>query len=506
MENNLDNIFILNPYYSLRNDFKRILLCKSPSFKVPLDIAEDDIFVFIHPAHAIAFSFFDGKRTLKECLDLISEVFNSSFEDSINFIKPFIENSKRVGIEFDEVYFEFPKNILINNANNKFLTRNHLDYKELILNQELDFYTNRLYEGPSTIRLLVNTVCATDCIYCYVDRRIKDNCKIPIERLIELIHEAKKMKVVDFDIAGTEIFMYKQWDILIKELVSNGYYPYLSTKLPISEEAVLKLKNIGIKDLQLSIDTLDEQESVIINKIKKDGYITQIFNTLSYLEKNEINVAINVVLTKFNSTKEGIIELLQKINNYNNIERVTFNPAERSLGCSGNEFDEFKNLADELNELRTFIYAQEEKLNYEIAFADYLDKSEFIADFDDKLKKHDSRSMCSANVSQICILNDGQVTICEELYWNENFLIGNVINNSIEEIWKSDRALKLANLSRLDFSDNSNCKTCRNFETCRLTKGVCWSNVLMAYGDENWDFPSPNCPYSPQLINSIHHD
>ena len=145
-------------------------------------------------------------------------------------------------------------------------------------------------------------------------------------------------------------------------------------------------------------------------------------------------------------------------------------------------------------------------INYEIAFADYLDKSEFIADFDDKLKKHDSRSMCSANVSQICILNDGQVTICEELYWNENFLIGNVINNSIEEIWKSDRALKLANLSRLDFSDNSNCKTCRNFETCRLTKGVCWSNVLMAYGDENWDFPSPNCPYSPQLINSIHHD
>lgn len=506
MINNLENIYILNPYYSLRNDYKRILLCKSPSFKVPLDIAEDDIFVFIHPAHAIAFSFFDGKKTLKECLDLISETFNSSFEDSINFIKPFIENSKRVGIEFDEVYFEFPKNILIDNTNNKFSVRNHLEYKELILNQELDFYTNRLYEGPSTIRLLVNTVCATDCIYCYVDRRIKDNCKIPIERLIELIHEAKKMKVVDFDIAGTEIFMYKEWDILIKELVDNGYYPYLSTKLPISEEAVLKLKNIGIKDLQLSIDTLDEEESIIINKIKKDGYITQIFNTLSYLEKHEINVAINVVLTKFNSTKDGIIKLLQKINNYNNIERVTFNPAERSLGCSGNEFDEFKNLADELNELRTFIYTQEEKLNYEIAFADYLDKSEFIADFDDKLKKHDSRSMCSANVSQICILNDGQVTICEELYWHENFLIGNVINNSIEEIWKSDKALKLANLSRLDFSDNSNCKTCRNFENCRLTKGVCWSNVLMAYGDENWDFPSPNCPYSPQLIHSIHHD
>ena len=235
MQSNLEKKYILNPYYSLRNDLKRVLLCKSPSFKVPIDIAEDDIFVFIHPVHAIAFSFFDGNRTLNECVDLISKVFNSSFEDSLNFIKPFIENSNRVGIEFDEVLFEFPKNIIIDNTNHRYPFRSNLDYKEFLIKQELDFYSNRLYEGPSTIRLLVNTVCATDCIYCYVDRRIKDNCKIPIERLIELIHEAKKMKVVDFDIAGTEIFMYKQWDLLIKELVDNGYYPYLSTKLPISE-------------------------------------------------------------------------------------------------------------------------------------------------------------------------------------------------------------------------------------------------------------------------------
>ena len=506
MQEYLEKKFILNPYYSLRNDLKRILLCKSPSFKVPLEIAEDDIFVFIHPAHAIAFSFFDGGSTLLECLKRISSLFQSSLEESFDFIKPFIENCDRIGIEFDGVCFEFPKNILLDNSESKFRIRERIDYNELILNEELDFFTNRLYEGPSTIRLLVNTVCATDCIYCYVDRRIKDNCKIPVERLIEIIHEAKRMKVVDFDIAGTEIFMYKHWDILIEELVKNGYYPYLSTKLPISEEAVIKLKTIGINDLQLSIDTLDEEESVIINKIKKEGYIDQIFNTLSNLEKHQINVAINVVITKYNCTKEGINDLLNKINHYNNIERVTFNPAERSLGCSGSEFDDFKNPASELNGLRTFVYDQEKKLNFEIAFADYLDKSEFVADFDEKLKKHSSRAMCSANVSQICILNDGQVTICEELYWNDKFLIGNVIGNTIEEVWKSDKALALANLSRNVFSDQSNCKTCKNFDDCRLTKGVCWSNVLMAYGEENWDYPSPNCPYSPTLIHSLHHD
>lgn len=501
----LDNIYILNPYYTLRNDRKRIILCKSPSFKVPLDIAEDDIFVFIHPVFAIILSLFNGKDRLETVLQKMSEILNSPIEDCYEFVVPFFENPKRIGMEYDGVSFELPKMILLDNSKNKFNYR-ELNYRDYIIEDELDFVTQRLFEGPTTLRILVNTVCATDCVYCYVDRRIKDNCKIPIERIKELISEAKEMKVVDFDIAGTEIFMYKHWYELVKELVDNGYYPYLSTKLPISEEIVIKLKSIGINDLQLSIDTLDEEESVIINQNKKDGYVGRMFKTLKYLEKHDINVAINTVVTKYNSSLDGIKKLLDKISEYSNIEAVTLNPAERSLGCSGEEFDVFKNLAPELESVKNYVYMLESNYKFRLSFADYLDKSEFEADFTTKLEKHQSRAMCSANVSQVCILNDGQVTICEELYWNKNFLIGNVLDNSIKEIWQSDKALKLNQMDRTNFSENSHCKTCLHFDNCRLTLGVCWSNVIMAYGEEHWDFPSPNCPHSPLPYHSIHHD
>jgi len=74
--------YILNPYYTLRNDRKRIILCKSPSFKVPFDIAEDDIFVFIHPVFAIVLSLFNGKDNLEMVLNKMSEILNSSIFDN----------------------------------------------------------------------------------------------------------------------------------------------------------------------------------------------------------------------------------------------------------------------------------------------------------------------------------------------------------------------------------------------------------------------------------------
>src|SRR5690554_5969356 len=119
----LKKIYTLNPYYTLRNDRKRIILCKSPSFKVPLDIAEDDIFVFIHPAFAVMLSLFNGIDTLNTVITKMTTIFSTSFQECYEFISPFLENKKRIGIEYDSISFEFPKMILLENINNKYVSR-----------------------------------------------------------------------------------------------------------------------------------------------------------------------------------------------------------------------------------------------------------------------------------------------------------------------------------------------------------------------------------------------
>ena len=352
--------------------------------------------------------------------------------------------------------------------------------------------------------LLINTICLTDCLYCYVDRTKKMQSQLSLNKIIELIREAKKIGVVDFDISGTEFFLYKDWYKVLEELLRNNYLPYLTTKIPLNESDILKLKKLKIQNFQLSIDTVDINIAKEINRVYDDDYLTKIFNTLSLLNKHKINTVINTVLIKTNGKLNEVKKLLDKLKKYN-IEKITLNPAERSDYWSSEEFDKYKLTTKQINELEKYINKIKSNYPFKIFVAGSLQKEEVEGNFNHKLLNFESRSYCSANISQFCILSDGKVTICDELYWNPNFIIGDVNKQSLMEIWNSDKALKLAGLERKMFSDNSVCKTCPEFEKCRLEKGVCWSEVAEAYGQKNWDFPSPECPYAPKPIYSIHH-
>lgn len=108
---------------------------------------------------------------------------------------------------------------------------------------------------------------------------------------------------------------------------------------------------------------------------------------------------------------------------------------------------------------------------------------------------------CSANSTHMFILPDGQVSICEQFYWNSRFLIGDLKRQSISEVWNSPKALHLANLKECDYSDESACKTCKMLETCNSFMNKCYTFVIKAYEDEHWDYPDPRCYYAPRDIS-----
>ncbi|MDY0324462.1 MAG: SPASM domain-containing protein, partial [Candidatus Carbobacillus sp.] len=88
---------------------------------------------------------------------------------------------------------------------------------------------------------------------------------------------------------------------------------------------------------------------------------------------------------------------------------------------------------------------------FEIILAGYEDINEYKKSFVEKEKIFNKRAICTANISQFCILPDGQVTICEELYWQPNFIIGNILTNTIDEIWQSKKALDLYKITKRKF-------------------------------------------------------
>lgn len=51
----------------------------------------------------------------------------------------------------------------------------------------------------------------------------------------------------------------------------------------------------------------------------------------------------------------------------------------------------------------------------------------------------------------------------------------------------------------------SYCSKCDVFNLCRHESGgVCWKEVIAAYGSENWDYPDPSCPHAPEIVNNIY--
>lgn len=97
-------------------------------------------------------------------------------------------------------------------------------------------------------------------------------------------------------------------------------------------------------------------------------------------------------------------------------------------------------------------------------------------------------------------------SVCEQLYWNKNFVIGNICENTIKEVWNSSKAIGLWKRKQSSINPRSPCRTCSDFTSCFQASNRCYANIMKAYGMENFDYPDPRCLLSPNFINTITHE
>jgi radical SAM protein with 4Fe4S-binding SPASM domain len=129
-------------------------------------------------------------------------------------------------------------------------------------------------------------------------------------------------------------------------------------------------------------------------------------------------------------------------------------------------------------------------------------KLEDMYHYDDN--KFLSKARCSGNMYGFIILPDGNITICEELYWHPEFIIGNINKQSILEVWSSQKANDLFYLQQSLLDKKSACSSCESFSICRHRGGVCWREVIKTYGVDCWNFPDPRCKFAPEKINNLY--
>lgn len=150
---------------------------------------------------------------------------------------------------------------------------------------------------------------------------------------------------------------------------------------------------------------------------------------------------------------------------------------------------------DRLHDIARFVVTQNYKHH----------SSESIPDTaQQEIERFFSRSFCSGLFSSLYILPDGKVTMCEQLYWNKDFIIGDVLSQSLEEIWNSEKANSLFFIKQEAIPEESLCHSCQYFNECRSIRQICYREVIRSNGSSKWYYPDPSCPFIEQESSFNH--
>ena len=494
----------IHPAYTLMPDRHCAFITNSRGigiFDPPGDI-DSNFMQTVSPLHACIFSYWDGKRSYNDTLDAIQQELNIDRQTLESFLLPCFENEEHILMNPKDTTkgnsrHWIPRRFIIRSENGS--CRNDLYPPEKFIVPKKDWNINyQRARFPLRLHLMLTNHCVTDCLYCYADKKHQVGQQLPTERWLEIIHEAHENGTLNIDVGGGEVFLYPGIEPILQTLYTLGYNPYLSTKIPLSEAKIESLKAAGMRELQLSIDSWDSKTMEQMLKVPPT-YFEQLKRSMKLLEKHGIRVKVKSVITRYNDSVEQVDRLLSNLTLFSNIISISIAPGEYSLYKGAEGFLDYRTSTTQWNEIEAFVsrFQSEYQGTCAIDCQTISTAAEYVASVDEKCKNFISRSRCTGNFTALFILPDGKVGICEELYWEPRFLLGDLNKQSLKEIWESEKAVGLYELSQKDIRSKSTCSFCPQFTACHQGSGVCWKLILEAYGEENWDFPDPRCPYAP---------
>jgi radical SAM protein with 4Fe4S-binding SPASM domain len=448
----------------------------------PSDSTSDEVFCFLHPQHAVMLTLFDGKHDRHEIEKTVAYLFGLNAYEAYQQVEILLDLS----VNRDE----HVRSLIIDSEQNGAAEKRTYDPKTFIVSAEKIDMSHVRCNIPSYLLILPTMRCVTDCIYCYADRTGPHGKKeFNIELYDRLLREAQQCGIETVEFSGGDFFCRRDAFTLIACTLERGLYPVIPTKCPLSKEQVKHLADLGLHTLQISIDALSP--GIIDAMVRVPGYGAKVLNTLQYLGEAGIRVRTNTVLTPLNiDDARSLAKYLARLphvfrSNYTCYARSLFRHSD-DLFCSPGDIASFERE----------VKALQKSYPHKGIFFDGGTPNPYEGSHDRRASKFGSRAMCTANRRGVVVLPDGRVTICEELYFHESFIIGDLNKQSLLEVWNSRRALELSHPDQNLVPDGA-CRDCADFTRCHEGLGRCFRESLKAYGMDRPHWPDPRCPRAP---------
>lgn len=425
-----------------------------------------------------------GDLEYDEAIREISKALGISSRAIDKFVGQLVENAECKEFLIDNGHsVVLPPHLLVKN---EYKSEANI-YEEYGFDGKGDFEIKRP-SFPINANFMVTTNCTTDCMYCYANRKISP--VMSTEKILSLLDELHDGGTINLTLTGGDIFAHPDWLSILKRVRTLGYKPFLSTKTPLNGDQIKTLVDLGYGEIQFSLDSANPEILSSMINAKKD-YLENVGTFLDNCTKQGLNVMIRSVLTKLNASIQYISRTYEFLSHFSCVKEwamtpVFFSPYKKNM------YGHFE--IDNLDLVEVYKFSKRKDIAFPVLLNKISKEGYVLKKTDDVEDYVCNNQICMGNTTCISILANGDCSVCEMLYDNPEYLLGNVAHTSVKEIWNSKKALDLYNIRQEEILRESPCSDCSVFEKCRrgFGKRVCYLDI--AKTGKSKHFPDPRCP------------
>ncbi|MGE5342712.1 MAG: radical SAM protein [Candidatus Omnitrophota bacterium] len=349
----------------------------------------------------------------------------------------------------------------------------------------------RISKTPYAMRLLLTKRCNLHCTFCLDDAANASprSGELSTDEWLTFFKRLKELNVFDISLSGGEIFLRDDLFILLKALKENKSHrvTLLTNGILITPEIADELLRIGIKNISISLDGLEDAHDSIRGK----NAFQQTLQGIRHLIGVGIFPNISFTATRTNSIDIGpLIDRLAPLG----IRSIGINslaPEGRCLSIYKDIVprfpEQYKDLLDTIEEKRKSYPAM--KIECSLGFHYYLPESyKYFKENPQNFQLKHLKDGCGAACTSCVVTATGDVLPCNGL---STFPGGNIRESDLLDIWEnSENFQQIRDLSQLSMEDTPHCKTCKYRYLC---DGGCRATSYIIYRDLL--APSVLCPF-----------
>ncbi|UFS68616.1 radical SAM protein [Geomonas sp. RF6] len=484
---------VISPYWRLKRSGEWSLLQKYEPEQIAYSI--------LSPLMAATLSLMDGKLNFRH-LSMVVQYAHAmeSLEKSQQFLTEVISSANKENDAVVEMSDELAPYV-----------KKYDPFA--FLEAPVDGASQKRPPAPLSLNLMFSNDCETSCLYCYAHRRrVPQSEHLSTERWLEIFQEARDLGMDMVTLSGGDPLFRKDALILLEELIRHRMLFLLSTKCHVTRAMAGALVDIGmaepvnqyVREIQLSMDGPDAQTADTM--AGSPGFFERAMDSVRNLSGRGLNLRVKSVVTPLNAPRVyDWIELLYDMG----VQQLSVAAYNRTWHRHDDGLfltrEDRHSIAEQCARARQDFPGLELRMTgLEEAPADGEEPSAAAfpgaeASFAPEVLKSKAeawliRSHCSGGRSSMTITPDGKVVLCDTIPQEGVFIVGDVRDRSVLEVWNSEELLEFAYPAQEKFSGSA-CHDCGEFETCQAAAGYCFRDSYFNYGSAF--APPPKCPHAP---------